>query len=107
MLKAGASKVFYIESEAENISNAFDAFSEKIKPGQIIVCESNGLSELVKPGVFLLVDRNENLEKKPSAKKALQKVDAVVEMKNGSFKHVQKRLLLGIDGWKWRGPVND
>ncbi|MCF8373668.1 MAG: hypothetical protein K9H64_18755 [Bacteroidales bacterium] len=105
MLKAGASKVFYIESEAENLASVFDDFSEEIEPGQIIVCESNGLSELVKPGVYLLVDRDENIEKKPSVQKALQKVDAVVEMKNGGFLHVLSRLTLESNVWQWREQV--
>ncbi|MEA3444556.1 MAG: hypothetical protein U9R19_07490 [Bacteroidota bacterium] len=64
MLLAGASKVFYIESGPDCLKEAFDTFLEKTVPGQIIVCESNGLSEIIKPGIYLMVDRNGNFEKK-------------------------------------------
>jgi molybdopterin-guanine dinucleotide biosynthesis protein len=105
MLNAGATKVFYIESEAGNLETAFLEFSKKVKPRQLIVCESNGLSELVNPGVYLMVDRVGNQENKSSALKAMSKVDAVVEMKNGGFQHVLKRLSLGEKYWQWNDLI--
>lgn len=106
MLLAGASKVFYIESGPDCLKEAFDTFLEKTVPGQIIVCESNGLSEIIKPGIYLMVDRNGNFEKKPSAIKAIPKVDAIVEMENGSFRHVVDKISLKNRQWHYKSYFN-
>ncbi len=101
MLLAGATKVFYIEAEAKNLQAAFDFFIENQGNNKLIICESNGLSEIITPGVFLLVDRNNNSVIKSSAKKAIAKINAVVEMENNSFRHVTKLVSISDSAWKF------
>ncbi len=102
MLKAGASKVFYLESDANNLADAYNTFSEKISPQQAIICESNGLSKIVSPGVYLLVDSIMNTEMKPSSLEALAKIDARVNMMNGHFGSVLKHLRWEKGSWIWQ-----
>lgn len=73
MKKAGAKKVIYIQTKQENLYEAFQAIEAEIKDYPI-VCESGGLNQCIKPGIFFLVTGNEI----PDNKKYLLKDDPVL-----------------------------
>jgi len=56
MLQAGAKKVYYVMVKPEHLEEAIGLLI-RILPNKLIVCESGGLHELVKPGLFLMVNR--------------------------------------------------
>jgi len=64
MLKAGATKVYYIEVLDEHLKTAFDEFLKIPQPKTPIVCESPALINYVKPAVFFIVDNENNKKKK-------------------------------------------
>ncbi len=57
MLQAGAKKVFFIMVHPENLETEIQNLKEILSDG-IIICESGGLNDFVKPGVFLLVNKD-------------------------------------------------
>lgn len=73
MLEAGAYKSFFItadEDQLEEVAEAIDRFSST---DSYVVCESGGLRNYVKPGLFFIINRNVNSELKPSLKQFLKK----------------------------------
>lgn len=64
MLQAGAKRVFFLMVKQQDIEDAFESL-KKFLPDSAIVCESGGLSEVVKPGIFLFVKKTgDKIEKK-------------------------------------------
>ena len=64
MLLAGAKKVYFVMSKRDYLKDAFNELFHLL-PENLIVCESGGLHEFVKPGLFLFVKRaDEKIVKK-------------------------------------------
>ncbi len=63
MKQAGAKKVFYIQANHENLKEAFQTLIDEISNGAV-VCESGGMHQFIKPGLFFLVRGNEIPENK-------------------------------------------
>jgi len=55
MLRAGAEKVFFIESPDHLLESAFLEFMRVHNPGGPLVCESRSLRRAVVPGLFILL----------------------------------------------------
>ena len=66
MLKAGAYRVFYIETNDEHLPEAFMKFQDLIPTGNPIVCESPALRNYINPDIFIIVDSEANRNKKES-----------------------------------------
>ncbi len=89
MLRAGAKKVFYLQSDDEHINKHYLDFLQRIPADSIIVCESNSLYYHVKPIMHLLVTDGGTI--KPRAKKQFELADIVIisEGKSG-FKEIDQ-----------------
>lgn len=55
MLKAGAQKVYFVQSTDEQMPMAMDALFKLVGQHNTIICETRGLRRLIKPGVFILI----------------------------------------------------
>jgi hypothetical protein len=55
MLKAGAKKVYFIQSTDEQMQLAMDAFFKLIDKHNIIICETRSLRRLIRPGIFIMI----------------------------------------------------
>lgn len=53
LLQAGAQQVFFIMCKQEHLQEAFSQLTSQLNNGPV-VCESGGLHEIIKPGLFLL-----------------------------------------------------
>ncbi len=100
MLRAGAKKVFYIQSEAEDLTKAFADFRKLISPESIIICESSGLREIVEPGLFLIVKSHNNADIKPSAKKMIPLANKVITSDGKSFSIKPTEISWGNSSWE-------
>lgn len=59
MLAAGAKDSFYIQSQKDNLKEAFDKYMQKFDPGNAVVCESSALAKIVTPGLgFTILSKN-------------------------------------------------
>lgn len=84
MLRAGANKVFYIQSEESYIGKAFQLLKNKLDEKIPIVCESGGLRNFIVPSVFLLCTKEGNTFKE-SHKLLIPKADKIVNFHNPGF----------------------
>jgi hypothetical protein len=57
MLRAGASRVFYIRTTDEFLESALHQFLSQFNSNQPLICESRSLREKIKPGLFLMMMR--------------------------------------------------
>jgi hypothetical protein len=77
MLRAGASRVFYLRGEDSTIQSAYAAFRRLIPAKAAVICESNSLGEYIRPALQIMI-RQEGGVIKPRALPRLQLADLVV-----------------------------
>lgn len=58
MLKAGAEKVFYLQTRDRNIKAPFEQLIRLIPKDQPVICESGALLNHARPGLFVLIKRD-------------------------------------------------
>jgi hypothetical protein len=78
MLKAGATRVFYIFAEDIFIEKAILHFVSMYINNQVIVCESRSLRDIVKPGLFLMMVRLPASVKEKDVSVYLSKADKAI-----------------------------
>ncbi len=100
MLKAGARKVFYIQSEETRIGEAFKVLSKHLDRDTPIVCESGGLRNYIKPSLFFICDSIDGNIIKERAQALLSKADRIIKFKNPEFDFDLKELYFKDGIWK-------
>jgi hypothetical protein len=78
LLAAGAERVFWLRAKRPCLASGFKTFLDKMPNDSIILGESNSLREVVKPGLFLMLN-NTNEPIKPSARKVWPYADLTFE----------------------------
>ncbi|VAW29816.1 hypothetical protein MNBD_BACTEROID07-1512 [hydrothermal vent metagenome] len=79
LLKAGAETSWFIQTEDVFLPETFPEIQAVLKESQWVVCESNSLRRLVKPGLFIMVEGKNNTSAKKDIPGLLQLADVVVE----------------------------
>lgn len=80
LLQAGAEKSYLLKCMADSLTEGLNAFLSVIPQGsRLIVCESNSLRQVVKPGVFAFVANTPVSKMKPSAKAVYEKADWLID----------------------------
>lgn len=78
MLASGAKTVYWVRAHSEHLTGATAELFGMLGPGAITIAESNSLSSIVEPGLFLMI-RDAGAEAyKRSASKVLRFVDRMV-----------------------------
>jgi hypothetical protein len=77
MLRAGATRVFYLRSDDSRIQAGFIDFLQHIPENALVVCESNSLGQFVKPALAIVV-KSVNGPVKPRAIALLESADLIV-----------------------------
>lgn len=75
-LAAGANKAFFLKTLKENILEGFYHFLENTSSNSVIICESNSLREVVKPGLFIMLKGTGKV--KPSAAAVMKYADYII-----------------------------
>ncbi len=100
MLRAGAERVFYLQSEGSRILKGFNKIMENVPAGAPVVCESNTLSDYVRPGLFIMVTSPESAIKE-RAKVQLAKADLVIVSDGRSgFQELEALHFVKESGWQ-------
>jgi hypothetical protein len=101
MLEAGAKKVFYIRASGEKIHEALEKLFEEIDNSGMIICESRSLRQFVRPGVFMLMIRDDMKEKGKDMNDYLPLADAIC--RQGYNKEALEELIrkIRITGKNW------
>lgn len=79
LLAAGADKVYWLKTLKSNIGDGIEALMSKIPANSIIVCESNSLRSVVKPGVFIMLDNSKDEQIKESATAVIDNADIIID----------------------------
>ena len=78
-LKAGAQTSWFIQTEDVFLPETFPEIKAVLKESQWVVCESNSLRNIVKPGLFIMVEGENNISAKKEVHGLLPLADVVVE----------------------------
>ncbi len=103
MLVAGAKEVYYIQSEENGIADAFAILLKDLDKNHLWICESGGLRKYIRPGLFLLVNRKDNLSWKDSAKDLLQYSDNTIIFDGHNFSLSLSNIMVFENSWKLLG----
>ena len=101
MLDAGASEVFWMRAKSENISDAIEELFVQTNKNNLIVCESNSLRNIVKPGIFIMIN-NKNDEVKETASSVLPLADIIFEFDENKVEFDEKFAMIDVDCGKWK-----
>jgi len=88
MLQSGAKKVFFIMGKQDHLKEAFSLISNELKD-HAIVCESGGLADIIRPGLFLFVKSKDTHIQKVQL---LEHVPIIVSNDHISFDFDLKRI---------------
>ncbi|RLC48531.1 MAG: hypothetical protein DRH70_00845 [Candidatus Coatesbacteria bacterium] len=99
MLRAGASRVFWLRCLRSHLREGLAALLERIGPDSALVCESNSLRKVVRPGVFVIVKDKDSHTFKESAQNVLQSADRIVLSDGKDFDLEMTRIVLSNHGW--------
>ena len=80
-LRAGATRSFFMVTDDAHLPEAFKYLKDKIKPGCVVVCESNSLRQWIRPDLFIMVDGGKQKGKK-NLSQLFEWADAVVPALN-------------------------
>ncbi len=99
LLSAGASRVFWLRVVKAYMKEATRSLFDIIGPDAVSICESNSLRLVVEPGLFLMVEKNDQKAWKSSALQVKGYADRFVASDGKSFDLNLNRIRL-TDG-KW------
>jgi hypothetical protein len=98
LLKAGATKVFWLIVLEERLDEASRSLRERIPPESVIVAESNRLRLAVKPGLFIMLV-NPETKIKQSAARVRDLADLVIETDGSRFQFPIEKINYSTKGW--------
>ncbi len=101
MLKAGASRVFYVEAEDRFIGHAIEKLKADFGKNTPIVCESGGLRNFVKPSLFLICRNKKNPEQEKH-QPLIEKADQILKFKRKKNKFNFDISRLKFENGKWQ-----
>lgn len=100
MLRSGATKVYYIQAEPDDVSKAFTELLQRIPANAPIVCESNSLGDFFIPGLHLLIAGKEHRPDQYKAKREKADLCLISDRKSG-FDHLDS-ILYADNRWQLR-----
>ena len=100
LLKAGASRVFWLRVMKTHLGEGLGALLDVVGPDAVLICESNSLRRVVEPGVFLMITARDSGAWKSTARDVKERVDKILTWDGSSFDFDIDRIKL--IGGKWR-----
>ncbi|QOX62119.1 hypothetical protein FRZ06_01515 [Anoxybacterium hadale] len=78
LLAAGANRVYWLKCMKDHLGEAIQQFLTTIPEDALVLCESNSLRNVVRPGLFVMLQNSSDLRIKPSAEEVLSKADLMI-----------------------------
>ncbi len=85
LLDAGASQVFWLRALEEHLEEGFEHLLGQLDKDAAIICESNSLRTVVKPGLFFMVQNDNDKKFKASATRVKKYSDYLLKFNPDSF----------------------
>lgn len=79
LLRAGAEQVYWIKTQSLHISEAIKEFLERVPKEALVICESNSLRQVIKPGSFIMLRNTESSSIKKTAAEVIGDADAIID----------------------------
>ncbi|MCK4261088.1 MAG: hypothetical protein KAX49_19080 [Halanaerobiales bacterium] len=79
LLAAGANKVYWLKTLKTHIYDGIEQFMTMIPRDRLIICESNSLRNVVRPGGFIMLHNPENTSIKKSASDVMDRADFIID----------------------------
>ncbi len=98
-LNAGAVQSFYLKATDDVISEGIKMFFLQVDSNALIVCESNSLAGVIKPGLFVMVFRENNLNEKKRTEKLMNLADLLVKSSDNNFYPPPGIIKCNSEGW--------
>lgn len=79
LLASGAEKVYWLKTLKTHSYEGIMAFMTNFSGDSLIICESNSLRKVVRPGTFIMIDNPTNAIMKKSASEVIRKADMIID----------------------------
>jgi len=99
ILMAGAQKSYWLRVKIDYIEEGIDSLLKLIPMDALIVCESNSLRRVIKPGLFIVIKNKNVSEIKPNCNAVIQFADKIIEFNNSEWDFTPDRILIENNRW--------
>lgn len=86
MYASGANVVYRLIVMRETLEEGFELFLQTVGDKQMIVCESNAISDLIKPALFVFIEKKSEEKEKNSSARVKKFADIIIENDGEKFK---------------------
>lgn len=102
MLVSGAKKVYWLKVSSTALDNGIEALLKLIPDDVAVVCESNGVRNVLKPGIFLVIKNLKDKTIKPNCARVIRYASKIIEFDNMSWNFTPDRVILKNNVWMVR-----
>lgn len=99
MLRAGAREVWFLTVTDEKFKEAIAVLSGLIDKERPVICESSSLARFIKPGLLIMMKREDHAPIKQRAEELMHDADLQLDFDEGSFVRVLERIKRNEQGW--------
>jgi molybdopterin-guanine dinucleotide biosynthesis protein A len=99
MLVAGAKKVYWLKVSSTALQSGVEALLKLIPDNVAVVCESNGVRNVLEPGVFLVIKNLKDKTIKPNCARVIRYADKIIEFDNMSWNFPPDRVIFKTNNW--------
>lgn len=100
MLHAGACEVYWLRVLEAHLEEGYRKLKEYFTDDALIICESNRLRLVARPGLFIMVSDSRTHSIKPSSEKVIQLADKRIFFDGTGFDFSPERIIYGEQGWE-------
>ena len=99
MLQSGADEAWFLSVTDDNIGEGMTRFLEQINEDSVIICESNSLAKVIKPGLFIMIKRNDQQPFKARVTDLEKYADLLIDFDDGPFARMIDKIKFNEQGW--------
>ncbi|MBE0637262.1 MAG: molybdenum cofactor guanylyltransferase [Bacteroidales bacterium] len=102
MLVSGAKKVYWLKVSSTALDKGIDALLKLIPDDVAVVCESNGVRNVLEPSIFLVIKNLKDKTIKPNCARVIRYASKIIEFDNMSWNFPPERVILKNNAWMVR-----
>lgn len=102
MLVSGAKRVYWLKVSANALDKGIEALLKLIPDDVAVVCESNGVRNVLEPGIFLVIKNLKDKTIKPNCARVIRYASKIIEFDNMSWNFPPDRVILKNNTWMVR-----
>ncbi|NOU59105.1 hypothetical protein [Marinifilum caeruleilacunae] len=99
LLSAGAKEVYYIQAKDDKLKEVLDLLDNMISSLGPVIIESGGLRNILKPGLFLMIENKNNKKLKPQTIDYRKLADVNIEFDGEQFNFDPKNIEFSNQKW--------